>query len=160
MAELRDLCGEIGLAEARTLLQSGNIVFDAGRNSDAEVERLLEGEIKSRLGVSTQVMIRTPAEWTAMIAGNPFGEEAERDPGHLVAVALKGAPSAKAVKALQDAISGREIVRAAGRHLYVVYPDGIGRSRLTNPVIETKLGLSATGRNWNTVLKIASLLQA
>jgi uncharacterized protein (DUF1697 family) len=38
-----------------------------------------------------------------------------------------------------------------------VYPDGIGRSRLTNRVIETKLDTRGTGRNWNTVLKLAEL---
>jgi len=51
---------------------------------------------------------------------------------------LKDAPSATGVKALQAAIAGREVVRAADKHLYIVYPDGIGRSRLTNAVIDRK----------------------
>jgi len=58
---------------------------------------------------------------------------------------------------LGQAIVGREVIRAGGRHLYIVYPDGIGRSRLTNALIEQKLGTQGTARNWNTVLKLAAL---
>jgi uncharacterized protein (DUF1697 family) len=61
------------------------------------------------------------------------------------------------VTALQKAIVGREIVRAQGRSAYIVYPDGIGRSKLTAAMIEKKLGTRGTGRNWNTVLKLAAL---
>jgi len=59
----------------------------------------------------------------------------------------------------QAAIAGPEMVRADGRHLYIVYPDGIGRSRLTNALFEKKLGIRGTARNWNTVLKIAALAE-
>ncbi len=73
---------------------------------------------------------------------------------------LKDAPAAAAVKALQAAIEGPEPVRVGGKQLYVVYPAGIGRSRLTNKLIEDKLDTRCTGRNWNTVLKIAALAAA
>lgn len=73
---------------------------------------------------------------------------------------LKDAPTETAVKALQRAIEGPEIVRANGRQLYIVYPAGIGRSRLTNRLIEDKLGTRGTGRNWNTVLKLGALATA
>jgi uncharacterized protein (DUF1697 family) len=69
---------------------------------------------------------------------------------------LKSATNAKDVKAVQAAITGSEIVRGDGRHLYIVYPDGIGRSRLTNALLEKKLGIRGTARNWNTVLKLAA----
>ncbi|HZE75935.1 MAG TPA: hypothetical protein VE091_11545, partial [Gemmatimonadales bacterium] len=67
------------------------------------------------------------------------------------------APDAQAVKLLNAAITGREIVRADGKHAYIVHPDGVGRSRLTNAIIEKKLGTRGTGRNWNTVLKLGAL---
>jgi uncharacterized protein (DUF1697 family) len=98
-------------------------------------------------------------DWKAVIAGNPFSEEAARDPGHLLVVALKDAPDRAAAAALRNAITGREVVRVRGRHAYIVYPDGIGRSRLTTVVIEKKLGTRGTGRNWNTVLKLGALVK-
>ena len=56
------------------------------------------------------------------------------------------------------AIKGRERVRVAGRHAWLVYPDGVGRSKLTTAIIEAKLGARGTARNWNTVLKLRALL--
>jgi len=156
MADLRDLASHLGLADARTLLQSGNLVFSDARKS-GDLERLLEAEAEKRLGLRTDFFVRTAAEWKALIAHNPFPEEAKRDPGHLVVMCLKDAPDAKDVEALQAAIKDREIVRAVGRQAYLVYPDGIGRSRLTIALIEKKLGTRGTGRNWNTVLKLAAL---
>ncbi len=73
---------------------------------------------------------------------------------------FKSAPKAEDVAALQAAIAGRETVTAAGKQLYLVYPDGIGTSKLTNAVIERKLGLTGTARNWNTVLKLAAAAAA
>ena len=157
MADLRDLLTQLGLADARSLLQSGNLVFGANGRTAAQLERLLEAEAEKRLGLQTDFFIRTAKEWKGVVAHNPFRKEATRDPGHLVVMFLKDAPSASAVKALQEAITGREIVRAAGKHLYITYPDGIGRSRLTNAVIDKQLETRGTGRNWNTVLKLAAL---
>jgi uncharacterized protein (DUF1697 family) len=48
-------------------------------------------------------------------------------------------------------------VRAVGKQLYAVYPAGIGKSKLTHALIERTLGLRVTGRNWNTMLKLAAL---
>jgi uncharacterized protein (DUF1697 family) len=59
---------------------------------------------------------------------------------------------------LQKAIRDREQVRGEGREIYIAYPDGVGRSRLTMPLIEKKLGTRGTGRNWNTVGKLAALV--
>jgi uncharacterized protein (DUF1697 family) len=70
------------------------------------------------------------------------------------------APGGAAVKALQAAVVGREVVRATGRQVYIVYPDGQGRSRLTNAAIEKRLGTRGTARNWNTVLRLAELVGA
>jgi uncharacterized protein (DUF1697 family) len=92
-----------------------------------------------------------------IVESNPFPKEAKTDPGHLVAMCLKETPETADVRALQAAIAGPEIVRAKGSHLYIVYPAGIGTSRLTNAFIERKLGTRGTARNWNTVLKLQAL---
>ena len=89
----------------------------------------------------------------------PPHRHAARDPGHLLVLALKDAPDRGSVTALQSAIAGRETVRVEGRHAYIVYPDGIGRSRLTTVVIEKQLETRVTGRNWNTVLKLGALVK-
>ncbi|OLC67938.1 MAG: hypothetical protein AUH78_27355 [Gemmatimonadetes bacterium 13_1_40CM_4_69_8] len=160
MADLRQLLTHLGFADARSLRQSGNLVFRSKARSGAQLERLLEAEAKKRLSLEADCFVRTAQEWKAIVAHNPFPTEAERDPGHLVVMFLKQAPARKDVAALQAAITGPEVVRAAGRHAYIIYPSGIGPSRLTNALIEKKLGTRGTGRNWNTVLKLGALAEA
>jgi uncharacterized protein (DUF1697 family) len=157
MARLREFFTELGFGDARTLLQTGNVVFRSARRTGAGLERFLEAEADTRLGLRTDFCVRTIHEWEAVVEQNPFPDAAKRDPAHLVVMFLKDAPTAAAVDGLNAAIRGREVVRAVGRHAYIVYPDGIGRSRLTNALIERKLGTRGTGRNWNTVLKLAAL---
>src|SRR6266571_4588745 len=154
MADLRDLLTKLGFADVRSLLQSGNLAFRGKARATAPLERLLEGETKKRLALETDFFVRTAEEWKEIIADNPFPKEAESDPSHLVVFFLKGTADAEHVKVLQAAIKGRETVRGEGRQAYIFYPDGIGRSRLTVALIEKKLGTRATGRNWNTVLKL------
>jgi uncharacterized protein (DUF1697 family) len=159
MADLAQLIAGLGFAEVRTLLRTGNIVFEAGSTAPAELEALLEREAAARLGLTTDFHVRTADEWAGAISHNPFGREAKEDPAHLVLMTFKNAPNPAAVEALQAAIRDREQVRAWGRFAYLVYPDGIGPSRLTPAMLDRALG-RGTGRNWNTVLKLAAMMDS
>lgn len=159
MAALKALAEGAGLAEARTLLQSGNLVFQSKKASPA-LEKLLEAALAKQLGLSTPVIVRSAAEWHEAIEKNPFGAAARKDPGHLVLMPLKATPAKAAVAALEAAIVGRERIQLVGQSLYLVYPDGIGESKLTISLIEKKLGVTGTGRNWNTSQKVAALLSS
>ncbi len=156
MSDLRDLLTKLGFEDVQSLLQSGNLVFKTDGGTGASLEANLETETLKGLGLKTAFFVRTAREMDAIIAGNPFPAEAKRDPSHLLVVFLKEAPKANAIEALRAAINGPELVQANGRQAYIVYPAGIGRSRLTNAVIEAKLSTQGTGRNWNTVLKLTA----
>jgi uncharacterized protein (DUF1697 family) len=156
MADLRAMAEGLGFQQAQTLLQSGNLVFDS-KPTGARLESLLEATAKKKLGLETDFFVRTAREWQDLIAANPFPAEAKSDPSHLVLLCLKKAPDRQALAALRQAIKGRERVETEGRQAYAVYPDGIGRSKLTMALIEKHLGTSGTGRNWNTVLKLAAV---
>lgn len=157
MADLRQLLVDLGLEDPKTLLLSGNVVFGSPSQPAAKLERLLQDATAKQLGVTTDFFVRTAKEWNAIVEANPFRAEAKRDPGHLVMMCLKDAPPPAAVTALQSAIRGGEVVKAIGRQAYFVYPDGIGRSKLTIALIERMLGTRGTARNWNTVMKLGAL---
>jgi uncharacterized protein (DUF1697 family) len=157
MSDLRAIAADLGMRDAKTLLQSGNVVFACDSRSTANLERLFEEETRKRLELATDYFVRTAKEWAQIVEANPFPQEAARDPGHLILLCLKHAPEASAVTALQKAIKGREVVRAVGRQAYIVYPDGVGQSKLTIKMIEKALATRGTGRNWNTVLKLGAL---
>lgn len=157
MADLRGMLVALGMEDPKTLLQSGNVVFRSGTSSSTKLEALLESAAAKRLKVATDFFVRSDKEWHAIIAANPFPKEAKSDPGRLIVMCLKNATDRAAVDALQKAIKGREVVRANGREAYITYPDGQGRSKLTIAMIERYLGTRGTARNWNTVLKLATL---
>lgn len=158
MAGLRDLLGDTGLTEVQTLLQSGNVVFSSPVRPAAQLEGQLNDLVRRSFGPRTEVYLRTAGEWREIVERNPFPQTARDDPAHLVVTVLRTAPSASAWAALDRAVVGREQVRGDGRQAYIVYPDGIGRSRLTADVIERALQTSGTSRNWNTTRKLAALL--
>lgn len=156
MAKLRALAKELGLEEARTIGQKGNLVF-ASTASAASLEKKLDAAIARSLPIDTEVFVRTPAELRAAITRNPLKKEAARDPAHVLVYFTKRKPSKRAVAALRSAIEGPELVREGARHLYLFYPKGIGRSKLTSALMDAKLGVRGTARNWNTVTKLAAL---
>lgn len=159
MSSLCEVAASIGCREARTLLNSGNLMFTAPpRATPAALETKLSAATAKALGVEAQVFVRTAAEWRDLIAANPFRAEATRDPARLLMFALDAAPSAADVRALQAAIVGRERIRAVGRHAYIFFPDGQGRSRLTTAMVDRYLKARGTARNWNTTTKIATVL--
>jgi uncharacterized protein (DUF1697 family) len=158
MTDLREAASSLGFSDVRTVLQSGNVVFGATGRSATAIERALEAAIESRLGLEADCLVRTARQWAALVRDNPFRAEARTDPGRVVLMCLKATPDPGAVNALSAAITGPERLRAAGRELYMVYPDGIGRSRLTGVLIERVLGTRGTSRNWKTVLKLAAML--
>jgi uncharacterized protein (DUF1697 family) len=158
MASVRSVGEGAGYSNVRTFLQSGNLLFEAPAQRTAGVERRLEAETRSGIGVSTDYIVRTAAEWRAAIDENPFPNEARDAPAFLHVVFLKGPAADGADARLREAIRGREDARVRGRAAYVVYPDGAGRSKLTLRVIERAVGQRGTARNWNTVSRIAALL--
>jgi uncharacterized protein (DUF1697 family) len=160
MSELRKIMTGLGLADVESVLQSGNVVFRNAYQRPDDLERLLETETAGQLGLRTEFILRNAEEWAGIVASNPFGEFANRDPSHLLVMILKDAPEASAEAALRAFANGPEAIELAGRQIYITYPGGIGRSRLTGTLIESKLAVRGTGRNWRTVLKLNSLLSA
>ena len=161
MADLKAVLLQLGQEDPQTILQSGNAVFGmdavAARSTPAALEARIERALLAKTGIQSDTFVRTAAEWDADIQANPF-DEARSDPSHMILFTLRSEPRPGAVKALQAAIKGPEAIHAHGRALYVVYPDGMGQSKLTNVVIERTLDTRGTARNWNTVLKLQALV--
>src|ERR1700675_4115450 len=159
MTNLRNFLTELGFEHVRSLLQSGNLVFGSRSRFGAELERYLEMEASKRLALEVDIYARTAGEWKSGVRQNPFRKEPQRDPAHLIVLFLKNAPAPKDVALLQADISGPELVKAKGKQAYIFYPNGQGRSKLTNAMIERRIG-RGTGRNWNTVMKLDVIAKA
>lgn len=160
MADLRAVAKRLGYQNPRTVLATGNLLFEAPKASIATYEQTLEDAVARTLKVKTSILVRTASEIDGCIDALPFTQEAQDDPAHLVAYFLKDAPTDASVTALEGAIVGRERLAVRGRVLYAVYPDGIAHSKLTVALMDRKLGITGTGRNWNTILRLQAALGA
>jgi uncharacterized protein (DUF1697 family) len=160
MSDLSDILRRLGYDGVRTVLQSGNVVFRHRGSDPVQLEQTLERAVAKELGLTTDFFVRSAFEWHRIFMQNPFPREAAADPAHLVVTVLKRAPARTDWNALISAIPGRERLRSSGREAYIVYPDGIGRSKLTATLVERKLGTRCTSRNWNTVQKLDQFVSA
>ena len=154
MADLRAALAELGHEDARTHLQSGNVVLTSGA-APAKLARELKREIAKRFGLDVGVVVRTRAELAAAVKRDPLGDVATNRSRYLVNF-LSEKPSAAAVRELSKADVSPEQFVVLGRELYAWHPGGVHRSKL-NPLIERTLGVRATARNWNTVERLLEL---
>ena len=158
MADLRAFVEAIGFREARTLLQSGNLVFRSdGQRDDAALENFLDEQAAKHLGLSTKFLVRTAAEWSHVIVRNPFPEAAQTCPGRLLVMFFRESPTPEAVQTLRAVMIPSERIHPEGKHLYLACPDGVGDSKMANVLMSPRFSKTATGRNWNTILKLAAL---
>ena len=160
MADLRELCASLGFRDVRSLLQSGNLIFETDEPELPPVKARLEARIESAFGFEVQAILRRPAAFESIFITHPFTNEQLDEAGKAAVVFLSGAPSLEAVNRLRESNPGREVIQADGSELFVFYADGMARSKLDAKRIEGQLRLSSTTRNWNTCKRIRKLLEA
>jgi uncharacterized protein (DUF1697 family) len=73
---------------------------------------------------------------------------------------LAGDPGAEARRKILEIKSVPEELRADDRQLYIYYPNGVGRAKLSMALVEKTLKTPATGRNWNTVERLLAMAEA
>jgi uncharacterized protein (DUF1697 family) len=152
MADLKAMLGSMGFDAPQTLLASGNAVFGTDL-PPLEVEERLEAALARDLGLPTQVLARDEEQLEQIVAANPFQAMAADDPSHLAVLFLRSAPAAE-LSVLQPYCLLGEQVAAGPGCLYIAYGGGMASSKLALAVIERRLSVVATARNWNTVLKL------
>ena len=151
MDALKALFGSLGLKDAKTYLQSGNVVFRCDDGDHALLTRRIEEGIRKKAGLDVRIILRTTSELRKVIAANPLTVEPERNPKAFLVAFLSG-ELAKEAKALLNTLKiDSEELHFGSRELYLYLPAGIADSKLSNALTEKKLGVNVTARNWNTV---------
>lgn len=156
MAELRGLCEELGWAEVRSYVQSGNLVFEAA-GEPASLEAELERAIERTFELSIPVVVRAAADWPAYVAGNPFPGASESAPNAVMLALSKAPPKAGAVAGLLERAVNGERVERVGDALWIHYAGSSARSKLSPGLLDRLVGSPVTTRNWRTVLKLDEL---
>ena len=158
VGEQREMAEAMGLKNPRTLQASGNLVVESGMATD-RLEAAIEAAMEKTFGLKIAAMARTPEQWSRLIAANPFPREAEAHPAKVLAMVMKDGIKPGALEACRALAEGGERVEAVAGVLYFWFPDGQGRSAIFRKATPRLLGMG-TGRNWNTVLKLAGMAAA
>ena len=144
MTDLRAAFASLGHSDARTYIQSGNVVFTAKSGSPARTRAAIERVIEVDLGMEVTVLLRTPGDLSALTDRNPFGAAA-------YVTFLDGVPDPARVAALDAKPYAPDEFEVHGREVFVRCPNGYGRTKINNTFFERKLATRATTRNWKTV---------
>jgi uncharacterized protein (DUF1697 family) len=156
MADLRAAFTDMDYSDARTYIQTGNVVFDASA-SPTKLRSRIEHGLEVRFGHGIGVVLRSRAQLAAIIDHNPL-LGARRDPKRLHVTFLASTPQSSRASGLDTEAFLPDEFRLAGREVYVHCPGGYGRTKINNSFFERALGVAATTRNWNTVTTLAAMM--
>jgi uncharacterized protein (DUF1697 family) len=155
MAELRDLASGLGFGDVATYIQSGNLVFSSPLD-EATAARDLERAIEHRFGFFVPVVMRSADELATVASKHPL-ERHSADPRFLMVAFLDVVPAVAIESVIDAADHAPDRFVGSGRDVYLAYPNGSARSKLTHALLQQRLGVRATIRNWNTVQKLVTM---
>ena len=159
MDALRDLCGSLDLLDVQTYVQSGNIVFRTKERNLSALAKKIRSGIEKKFGFNPEIILRSTSDLRNVIAKNPFAEMKDIEPGKLLVDFLSSEPSTDACKSVRAIKTDPEKLHIDGREMYIYFPNGAGRSKLSWPALEKILKTPGTARNWNSVTKLLAMAE-
>jgi len=159
MEALRALYESLKLRDAQTYVQSGNVIFRTDGREISRLAKRIEDGIERKFGFRSSVILRTAAEMREVVARNPFAKRRGIEPSKLLVSFLASDPGEEAREKIRQMKCDPEEMRIEGRELYIYFPNGIGRSKLSGAALEKTLKTPGTGRNWNSVTKMLEMAE-
>ena len=156
MAAWRELIAGMGGHGVRTLLNSGNAVFDMAERDPDTVARRMRAAIAESLGLDLLVVVKTAAQWRAICAANPLVDD-DFDPARVLVAMAPDAPALAALAPLRSQVGDGERFHIGEHAAYLACAGGLLGSRVAGALLG-KAGRGVTTRNWATMLKIDALL--
>jgi uncharacterized protein (DUF1697 family) len=157
MADLRELLAALGYTGVRTHLQSGNAVFDAPAQPEAELARRIGQALLSEAGLNARCLIRDAAALRAVVEANPLADVAT-DGSKLLVLFLSSAPDPNVVTAADPRALAQEHIALGDRVIYQWCPDGVRNAPQVSAFVEKHWQVDVTARNQNTLTKLAGML--
>ncbi len=158
MAELNKLFESLKFKNVETYIQSGNVVFEYHEWETKPMISAVEKAIQKKFGFEVPVVIRTEKDWPKILKSNPYAGEAKKIPKFLHVFLLSATPENPKLTELKTYCQAGEKFELKGSEFYAVYPAGAGKSKFVLSVIEKKLGVTGTARNWLTMVTLAEML--
>ncbi len=160
MADLKSLYEKERFENVTTYIQSGNVLFNSNIHKIEEIKTIIESVIKRTYGFDVTVDVRTTKEYQNIMNACPYNEAEREENGAKVLVSfLSDIPSEVRKIQLEELVKHPERLTVDGSVVYLYCPNGYGKSKLSNTLIESKLGVVSTTRNWRTISKLVEMGQ-
>lgn len=154
MAELRDLLSEMGLKNVKTYIQSGNIIFNAEDEETFKLEGKIRSAIRLHFGFDVPVLVKTHQELQQIFNACPFSEEKKQKSYFSLLYAI---PNETLMEDISKIDYQNEVVAITQNCVYLYSAVGYGKTKFNNNFFERKLKVTATARNYKTMLKLLEL---
>lgn len=161
MEDLRKMMEAAGYGNVKTYIQSGNVIFSSNEKSKDKLAKAIEKLIEEKYGFDVTVFVIDRKHLEKAIANNPYADgKTPEDAGtkKIYVTFLSETPSDEAIEKLRQAPIGEDEIALHEDILYFKLVIGAADSKLSNNLIESKLKLKATTRNWNTTLKLSEMM--
>lgn len=155
MADLRSIAFDLGFTDAATYLQSGNLVLFDVKLDTGGVSAALRDAIRRVAGLDIPIITRTASDWADVVADNPF-QNSTTD-GTKLHVVFLNQPATEPIRCFDAEPYHPEELSVTESEVYLLLPNGIGRSKLAAALARIDNADTGTTRNWNTVTALAEL---
>ena len=156
MTELTKTFVTLGYTDISTYIQTGNVLFRSPGRRGSTLAADIEAQLERDFGHAPAVILRTVADLARIVATSPYPKKGA-DPSRHHVTFLAAPPDQERLAAFRAPPSGRDELSIVGQEVYVHTPDGYAGSKLTGALLERRLGVLSTTRNWNTVTKLHAL---
>lgn len=157
MADLKLLFSDLGFKEVQTYIQSGNVIFKSLKNNKKEIAELISKKIKKVFEYEVPVIVKNQKELKNLIKNNPYLRGSIIETKKFYVTYLNKIP--KDLKKIKKFDFGNDVYEIENDIIYLKYSVGAGKTKLTNNIIEKKLDVIATTRNWRTTCKLLELIE-
>jgi uncharacterized protein (DUF1697 family) len=157
MAALKEVYEYLKFENITTYIQSGNVVFKSSDDAST-LKKSIEVAIKNHFDLDIPVLILTVNQLESIYKALPFPNiDIELEGSKIIVFFLSNSIRQDKKEVFDAYISHSEHLVMGQNVIYLYCPDGSGKSKLTNKLIEQKLKLTSTARNIKTVNKLLSI---
>jgi uncharacterized protein (DUF1697 family) len=158
MTELANLFIDIGFGDAKTYIQSGNVMFNYdGDKTSSSLSHDIERAIQRKFNLSISVITREKDDLVKLSDFNPYLTNPDFDPSKMAVIFLHEPPLDTQIQKVAGVDFPPDKFKIIGDEIFIYCPNGFGRTKLYTGFFERKMGVTGTARNWKTITTILNL---
>ncbi|MGV3553220.1 DUF1697 domain-containing protein [Rhizobium sp.] len=158
MSDLRAIAEGLGYTNCRTLVSTGNLVFESVDTSVSDIEQALEKAFAAFHGKHVDIIVVTADDWRTLVASNPFMEEAKSEPDRVSVRIMRDTLRHDPTDFLRPYQTAGERIAMTGRHVWIHFTGQASLSKLAGQLTPKRMGGIGTMRNWNTVRRLGEMV--